>query len=329
MARRRLIEAINDALVEEMERDPKVVLFGEDVELSILGDVRGLYSQFGPGRVRNSPICEPTLTGMAVGLAAAGYRPVLHLMFANFLFTGMDAIANQMAKLRLMTGGQMELPITIIASYGAGRSSAAQHSDTPYPVLMNLGGINVLTPASAADAKGLLKTAIRDPNPCVFLEPSGRGGDFGEIPDDDHLVPLGSATILRAGSDVTVVAIGRMVKLALKSAEALAGDGTDIELIDPRTLVPFDIETVLESVAKTGRLVIVDEARECCSAASQIAAVVAERGFDLLRAPIRRVTTPNVAIPYAPNAEAHVLPDESRISDAVRSVVATSVRASR
>jgi pyruvate dehydrogenase E1 component beta subunit len=329
MARRRLIEAINDALVEEMERDPKVVLFGEDVELSILGDVRGLYSQFGPGRVRNSPICEPTLTGMAVGLAAAGYRPVLHLMFANFLFTGMDAIANQMAKLRLMTGGQMELPITIIASYGAGRSSAAQHSDTPYPVLMNLGGINVLTPASAADAKGLLKTAIRDPNPCVFLEPSGRGGDFGEIPDDDHLVPLGSATILRAGSDVTVVAIGRMVKLALKSAEALAGDGTDIELIDPRTLVPFDIETVLESVAKTGRLVIVDEARECCSAASQIAAVVAERGFDLLRAPIRRVTTPNVAIPYAPNAEAHVLPDESRIGDAVRSVVATSVRASR
>jgi pyruvate dehydrogenase E1 component beta subunit len=329
VARRRLIEAINDALVEEMERDPKIVLYGEDVELSILGDVRGLYARFGPGRVRNSPICEPTLTGIAVGLAAAGYRPVLHMMFANFLFTGMDAIANQMAKLRLMTGGQMELPITIIASYGAGRSSAAQHSDTPYPVLMNLGGIRVLTPASAADAKGLLKTAIRDPNPCVFLEPSGRGGDFGEIPDGDHLVPLGSAAVLREGRDVTVVAIGRMVKLALKSADALAADGVDVELIDPRTLVPFDIEGVLGSVAKTGRLVIVDEARECCSAASQIAAVVAERGFDLLRAPIRRVTTPNVAIPYAPNAEAHVLPDESRIIDAVRSVVATGERAPR
>ena len=259
---------------------------------------------------------------MAVGLAAAGYRPVLHMMFANFLFTGMDAIANQMAKLRLMTGGQMELPITIIASYGAGRSSAAQHSDTPYPVLMNLGGINVVTPANAADAKGLLKTAIRDRNPCVFLEPSGRGGDFGEIPDGDHLVPFGSASITREGNDVTVVAIGRMVKLALTSAELLAGDGLDVEVIDPRTLVPFDAESVLSSVAKTGRLVIVDEARECCSAASQIAAVVAEHGFDLLEAPIRRVTTANVAIPYAPNAEAHVLPDQSRIEAAVRDVCA-------
>ena len=322
MVRRRLIEAINDALVEEMERDPKVVVYGEDVELSILGDVRGLHAQFGPNRVRNTPICEATLTGMAVGLAAAGYRPVLHMMFANFLFTGMDAIANQMAKLRLMTGGQMELPITVIASYGAGRSSAAQHSATPYPVLMTLGGINVLTPSRAADAKGLLKTAIRDRNPCIFLEPSGRGGDFDEVPDGDHLVPFGNASVLREGGDVTVVAIGRMVKLALKSAEALAGDAINVEIIDPRTLVPFDTETVLSSVAKTGRLVIVDEARECCSAASQIAAVVAEHGFDLLAAPIRRVTTANVAIPYAPNAEAQVLPDETRIEAAVRDVLA-------
>ena len=322
MVRRRLIEAINDALVEEMERDPKVVVYGEDVELSILGDVRGLHARFGPNRVRNTPICEATLTGMAVGLAAAGYRPVLHMMFANFLFTGMDAIANQMAKLRLMTGGQMELPITVIASYGAGRSSAAQHSDTPYPVLMNLGGIKVLTPAGAADAKGLLKAAIRDRNPCIFLEPSGRGGDFGEVPDGDHLVPFGNASVLREGDDVTVVAIGRMVKLALRSAETLAGDAISVEVIDPRTLVPFDTATVLASVAKTGRLVIVDEARECCSAASQIAAVVAEQGFDLLGAPIRRVTTANVAIPYAPNAEAHVLPDESRIEAAVRDVLA-------
>ena len=321
MVRRRLIEAINDALVEEMDRDQRVVVYGEDVELSILGDVRGLHARFGSGRVRNTPICEATLTGMAVGLAAAGYHPVLHMMFANFLFTGMDAIANQMAKLRLMTGGQMELPITIIASYGAGRSSAAQHSDTPYPVLMSLGGINVLTPSSAADAKGLLKTAIRDRNPCVFLEPSGRGGDFGEVPDGDHLVPMGSAAVLRPGSDVTVVAIGRMVKLALKAADTLADDGVAIELIDPRTLVPFDDATVLSSVAKTGRLVIVDEARECCSAASQIAALVVERGFDLLKAPIRRVTTANVAIPYAPNAEAHVLPDEARISAAVHAVL--------
>src|SRR5215469_6167374 len=249
MAKRRFIQAINDALVEEMERDPKVVLYGEDVELAIMGDTRGLYAKFGRERIRNTPICEATLTGMAVGLASAGYRVVLHLMFSNFVYTGMDAIGNQMAKLRLMTGGQMSLPITVLAGYGAGASNAAQHSDTPYPVLMNLGGINVLTPTTPADAKGLLKTAIRGDNPSFFLEPSGRGGDQGEIPDGDHLVPLGSASVLREGGDVTVVAIGRMVRPALASAQALTAHGISAEVIDPRTLVPFDETAVLESVA--------------------------------------------------------------------------------
>jgi pyruvate dehydrogenase E1 component beta subunit len=317
MARRRLIEAVNDALAEEMERDPKVVIYGEDVELSIVGDMRGLHQRFGHDRIRNTPICEATLTGMAVGLASAGYRPVVHMMFSNFIYTGMDAIANQMAKLRLMTGGQMELPITVIAGYGGGAANAAQHSDSAYPVLMNLGGISVLTPSNAADAKGLLKTAIRGRNPSFFLEPSGRGGDQGEIPDGDHLVPFGKASVLRDGDDVTVVAIGRMIRPALASAQALAGQGVSAEVIDPRTLVPFDEATVLESVAKTGHLVVVDEARECCGAASQIAALVAEKGFGSLRGPVRRVTTPNVAIPYAPNAEAQVIPGQARITEAV------------
>jgi acetoin:2,6-dichlorophenolindophenol oxidoreductase subunit beta len=321
MARRRLIEAVNDALVEEMERDPKVVVYGEDVELSIMGDMRGLHERFGHDRIRNTPICEATLTGMAVGLASAGYRPVLHMMFANFIYTGMDAIANQMAKLRLMTGGQLELPVTVIAGYGGGAANAAQHSDSSYPALMNLGGINVLTPSTAADAKGLLKTAIRGRNPSFFLEPSGRGGDQGDVPDGEHLVPFGIASVLRAGDDVTLVAIGRMVKPALAAADALAGQGIEIELIDPRTLVPFDETTVLTSVARTGRLVIVDEARECCSAASQIAALVAEQGFESLRAPIQRVTTPNVAMPYAPNTEARVIPGEAKITDAVLAMV--------
>jgi pyruvate/2-oxoglutarate/acetoin dehydrogenase E1 component len=320
MARRRFIEAVNDALVEEMERDPKVVVYGEDVELAIMGDTRGLHSKFGRDRIRNSPICEATLTGMAVGLASAGYRVVLHMMFSNFIYTGMDAIANQMAKLRLMTGGQMELPITVLAGYGAGASNAAQHSDSPYPVLMNLGGINVLTPSTPADAKGLLKTAIRGSNPSFFLEPSGRGGDQGEVPGGDHLVPLGKASVLREGDDVTVVAIGRMVKPALASAESLAVEGVSVEVVDPRSLVPLDEAGILQSVQKTGHLVVVDEARECCGAASQIAAVVAERGFDMLKGPIRRLTTPNVAMPYAPNAEAHVLPDEAKITDAVLSL---------
>ncbi|MFY9867318.1 MAG: transketolase C-terminal domain-containing protein [Trebonia sp.] len=329
MARTRLIQAIHDGIVEEMARDPKVIVYGEDVELSIVGDLRGVHEQFGHDRIRNTPICETTLTGMAVGLASAGYHVVVQMMFSNFLYTGMDAIGNQMSKLRLMTGGQMELPITIIATIGGGSSNAAQHSDTSYPMLMNLGGVNVAVPATSADAKGLVKTAIRSPNPCFVLEPNGRGGDQGEVPDGEHLVPFGKAAVRREGGAVTVVAIGRMVKPALAAAATLADEGVSAEVIDPRTLVPFDSDAVLASVAKTGHLVVVDEARECCSAASQIAAVVAEQGFALLKGPIRRVTTPNVAIPYAPNAEAHVIPGEARIASAVRELLGRGGRPGR
>ena len=321
MARQRLIQAVHDAVAEEMARDPKVIVYGEDVELSITGDLRGLHDQFGHDRIRNTPICEDTLTGMAVGLAAAGYRVVVHMMFSNFFYTGMDAIANQMAKLRLMTGGQMTLPITIIAGYGGGAANAAQHSDSAYPPIMNLGGLNVLVPSTPADAKGLLKTAIRGNNPSFFLEPSGRGGEMGDVPEDDHLVPFGSAAVRREGRDATVVAIGRMVKPALAAAEAVAAEGIEAEVLDPRTLVPFDEAAVLASLGRTGHLVVVDEARECCGAASQIAAVVAERGFPLLKGPIRRVTTPNVAIPYAPDAERKVIPGEDRIMAALRAAV--------
>jgi len=326
MARTRLIQAIHDAVVEEMTRDKKVIVYGEDVELSIVGDLRGVYQQFGTDRIRNTPISETTLTGMAVGLASAGYRVVVQMMFANFFYTGMDAIGNQMSKLRLMTGGQMELPITIIATVGGGSSNAAQHSDTPYPMLMNLGGINVAVPATSADAKGLVKTAIRSPNPSFILEPNGRGGELGEVPDGEYLVPFGKAAVHRTGDAATVVAIGRMLRPTLAAATALAAEGVDVEVLDPRSLVPFDYDAVLASVAKTGRLVIVDEARECCSAASQLAAVVAERGFTLLKGPIRRVTTPNVAIPYAPNAEAAVIPGEDRIAEAVRHLVGRGQR---
>jgi pyruvate dehydrogenase E1 component beta subunit len=325
--RRRLIQAVNDALFEEMERDPKVVVYGEDVELSITGDMRGLHEHFGHDRVRNTPICEATLTGMAVGLASAGYRVVVHMMFSNFFYTGMDAIGNQMAKLRLMTGGQVELPITVIAGYGGGSANAAQHSDSAYPVLMNLGGLNVLTPSTPADAKGLLKTAIRGRNPSFFLEASGRGGEVGDVPDGEHLVPFGRAAVRREGGDATVLAIGRMVRPALAAADALADQGVGVEVIDPRTLVPFDEASLLASVEKTGHLVVVDEARECCGAASQIAAVVAEKAFHALAGPIRRVTTPNVAMPYAPNAERHVIPGEERIVAAVLSLVGRAHKA--
>jgi pyruvate/2-oxoglutarate/acetoin dehydrogenase E1 component len=320
MARKRYTQAINEALFEEMERDPKVIVFGEDVELAIFGDTRGLLERFGRNRIRNTPICEATLTGMAVGAAAAGYRVVLHMMFSNFLYTGFDAIANQMAKLRLMTGGQLELPITIMSGYGGGRSNAAQHSDTPHPLLMNLGGVNVAVPATPADAKGLLKQAIRGRNPTFFMEASGRGGDSGEVPDGDYTVPFGQAAIAREGSDLTIIAIGTMLRPALAAAKQLEANGVSAEVLDPRTLVPLDEEGIIRSVRKTGRVVVVDEARDRCSAASHIAAILADRAFDALKAPIKRVTVPDVAMPYAPNAEAKVFPGEAQILSAASAV---------
>ncbi len=326
MARKRYIQAINEALHEEMARDPKVILFGEDVELAIMGDARGLLEKFGRDRIRNTPICEATLTGMAVGASAAGFRVILHMMFSNFIYTGFDAIANQMAKLRLMTGGQATMPITIIAAYGGGGSNAAQHSDSGYPALVNLGGVNVVMPATPGDAKGLLKTAIRGNNPTFFLEAIGRGGEQGEVPDGDYTIPLGKANVVREGKDVTLIALGSMLKPALAAANKLQAQGVDAEVIDPRSIVPMDEEALLRSVRKTGRAVIVDEARDRCSVASHIAAVLADEGFASLKAPVKRVTVPNVCMPYAPNAERLMIPGEERItrvvSDLVRSKAA-------
>jgi pyruvate dehydrogenase E1 component beta subunit len=260
---------------------------------------------------------------MAVGAAATGYRVVLHMMFSNFIYTGFDAIANQMAKLRLMTGGQIELPITVIAGYGGGRSTAAQHSDTPHPILMNLGGVNVLVPATPADAKGLLKQAIRGHNPSFFLEASGRGGDSGEVPDGDFIVPFGKAAIARKGADISIVAIGSMLKPVLTAAEKLQSAGIDTEVIDPRTLVPLDEESILRSVRKTGRAIIVDEARDRCSAASHLAAIIVDKAFSNLKTPVKRVTVPDVSMPYAPNAESRVLPNEDQIVQIATALVRT------
>ena len=322
MARKRIVQAINDGLMEEMARDPKIILFGEDVEIGLFGDTRGLLARFGPARVRNTPISENLLTGMAVGAAAAGYRVIAHLMFGNFIHTGFDSIANQAAKLRFMTGGQIRLPITYMAVYGGGKSTAAQHSDTPYPQLMNLGGINVVVPSSPSDAKGLLKASIRNDNPTFFLQAGGRGGEMGDVPDEDYVTPLGQAEVKRAGTQATIVAIGAMVRPALRAAETLAKQsGLSIEVVDPRSLVPLDEATILASVAKTGRLVVADEARDRCSAASHIAAVVADKGFASLVAPVKRVTVPNVAMPYAPLLEKSIFPDADMIAAAVNEVM--------
>jgi len=323
MARKRYTHAINEALIEEMSRDPKVIVYGEDVELAIMGDTRGLLDKFGRDRIRNTPICEATLTGMAVGAAAAGCRVVLHMMFSNFIYTGFDAIANQMAKLRLMTGGQAKMPITVIAAYGGGGSNAAQHSDSGYPVLANLGGVNLVLPATPGDAKGLLKTAIRGDNPTFFMEAIGRGGEQGEVPDGDYTIPFGKATTVREGKDVTLIAIGSMLKPTLEAAKKLESAGIQAEVIDPRTIVPLDEAALVAGARKTGRVVVVDEARDRCSVASHIAAVLADKAFGALKAPIKRVTVPNVCLPYAPNAEQRMIPNADRIA-AVATEVARS-----
>jgi pyruvate dehydrogenase E1 component beta subunit len=240
------------------------------------------------------------------------------MMYGNFVYTGFDAVANQAAKLRYMTNGQIKLPMVFMAVMGGGRSAAAQHSDSIHPIVMNLGGIKVVVPGSPADAKGLLAAAIRDDNPVMFLQVAGRGGELGEVPDGEYVLPLGEAEIKQSGNDVTVVAIGSMVRPALRAASELADEGVSVEVIDPRSLVPLDEATIVSSVRKTGRLVVVDEARQRCSAGSEIVALATESCFGFLRAPPARVNVANVAIPYSPPLEKAVIPDEARIASAVR-----------
>jgi pyruvate dehydrogenase E1 component beta subunit len=321
MAKKRMIQAINDALDGEMERDDKLILFGEDVEISLFGDTKGLVDKYGTDRIRNTPISETVMSGMAVGAAAAGFKVICHMMFGNFMYTGFDSIANQASKLRYMTAGQISLPIVYMSVFGGGRSAAAQHSDAMHPLFMNLGGIKVVTPSSPMDAAGLLRASIRDPNPVVYLQAAGRGGELGELPDEEFVIELGRANTLRSGEDLTIVAIGAMVRPALRSVDFQRNNGVSIELIDPRTLVPLDKETIYKSVRKTGRLIIVDEARDNCSAASHIAALCAEECFSALKAPIKRVTVNDIAIPYSPPLEKNILPNEERINNAVSQVL--------
>ena len=326
MARKRMIQAINDALVEEMERDKKVILFGEDVEISLFGDTKGLSKRFGPSQIRNTPISETVMTGAAVGAAAAGYRVICHMMYGNFIYTGMDSIANQASKLRYMTGGQIKLPIVYVGVVGGGRSAGAQHSDVPYPMLMNLGGLKVIVASTPADAKGLLKAAIRDDNPVVVLQSAGRGGDAGEVPDGDFVLPIGVGDIKREGKDVTLIAIGSMVRLALKAADELQAKGISAEVLDPRSLVPLDESLILKSVAKTGRVVVIDEARLTCSAASEIAALVAEKAFHSLKSPVVRLAVPDVGMPYSPVLEKVCIPDVPDIVKAASDLMSDKVK---
>lgn len=322
MPQKRFIHALREGLAEEMRRDERVFVIGEDVEIGVFGVSRGFKAEFGPSRVRNTPIAEQVIVGAALGAAASGMRPVADLMMANFAYLAMEPFSNQAAKLHYMTGGQITMPAVFLSALGAPGGNAAQHSDTPYPMFMNLGGVKVVLPTTPYDAKGLIKSAIRDNNPVVFFFHGALGGTRGEVPDEEYTVPIGVADVKREGSDVTVVAIGWMVKHALEAAARLEQqEHISVEVIDPRSLVPLDTSTILRSVEKTGRLVVVDEARELCSAASEISAAVAQHGFRSLRAPIARVTTPNVPIPFSPPLEKAVVPDTQRIIDAVCATV--------
>jgi pyruvate dehydrogenase E1 component beta subunit len=328
-------QAINEALRIAMREDPTVVLMGEDIAGGAMVDhlinddawggpmgvTKGLVQEFGRNRVLDTPITEAGFIGAAVGAAATGLRPVAELMFVDFFGCCMDQIFDQGAKLRYMFGGKATCPVTIRTQIGAGVSAAGQHSGCHYSVFTHMPGIKCVVPSTPADAKGLLLSAIRDDDLVMFFENKVLYGTKGEVPEGDEGIPLGVADIKRPGDDVTIVAISRMVNQALAAADALAAEGIEAEVIDPRTLSPLDDQTILESVAKTHRLVIVDEDNPRCSAATDIAALVADRGFDTLDAPIKLVTAPHTPVPFSPPLERFYIPSPERIADTVREVV--------
>jgi 2-oxoisovalerate dehydrogenase E1 component len=313
------IEAIYEAQGIELRRDERVVLIAEDLGLLAKAEA---FGPIGPHRLWSAPISENGFVGAAVGAALTGLRPIVDLMIASFVWVAMDQIVSQAAKIRTMFGDQAQVPIVLRAGMWYGSAYAAHHSDRPYPLFMNVPGLKIATPATPADAKGLLLGAIRDDEPVLIFEEKRLWNTRGPVTEGDEAIAFGRAIRRRSGGDLTLLAIAGAVPEALIAAESLAGQGFECEVIDPRTLVPLDIESVLASVAKTGRLVIVDPANRSCSVAAEIAAQVVEQAFDQLRAPIRRVTTPDLQIPFAPSLEMPLYPDAGRIETVVRDLLA-------
>jgi pyruvate/2-oxoglutarate/acetoin dehydrogenase E1 component len=320
MATKTYLQALNDALRQEMERDPNVLLFGEDVGQfgGCFGVTQGLFQQFGEDRVRDTPISESAIIGAATGAAAAGLRPVCEIMFVDFIGVAMDQLFNQAAKMRFMFGGKAKIPMVLRAPQGAGLGAAAQHSQSLEAWFMHIPGLKVVIPATPYDAKGLLISAIRDDNPVVFLEHKLLYGVEGDVPDDAYTVEFGKAVVRREGSDVTLVATSKMVHTALEAAEKLATDGISAEVIDPRTLSPLDMETIIASVKKTHRLLVAHEAVKIGGAGAEIAAQVAEEAFDYLDAPIVRVGAPFTPVPFSPPLEQAFIPGVDTLVAAVK-----------
>lgn len=321
--------ALNEALRQEMRRDPKIFLAGEDVGQygGIFGVSKGLVEEFGETRVRDTPITESAIIGLAVGASASGMRPVVELMFVDFIGVAMDQLFNQAAKIKYMFGGKAHLPLVLRMTEGAGINAAAQHSQCLESWFMHIPGLKVVLPSTPYDAKGLLVTAIRDGNPVVFLEDKKLYGIEGEVPEEEYAIPFGKADIKRAGKDVTVVATMTMVHRALNAAAELEKEGISVEVIDPRTLTPLDEGTIIESVKKTHRLVVVTEEVGHAGSSAEIAARVADKAFDYLDAGIKRVTAPFTPVPFSPKLEPFYMPDEGKIIAAIREVVPAKEKA--
>lgn len=318
-------QAINQALREEMLRDPGVFLAGEGVGVSIHASpilpTAGLLKDFGPSRVKDTPVSEAAIAGLAVGAAVAGLKPVAEIMFNPFFTLASDMIVNHAAKLRYLSGGKSSFPLVIRMKTGAGFGAGCQHSHNLEAWVAHCPGLKVIMPATPADAKGLLKSAIRDPNPVIFMEDMSLYFVPGPVPDDKYLVPIGQADVKRQGKDVTVVTWSKMVGVAMKAADEMDREGIGMEIVDLRTLVPTDKETILASVRKTGRLVVLHEATRTGGFAGEIAALVMEEAFSSLKAPLRRVTGPDIPVPASPPLERFYIPSETQLITAVKEIL--------
>jgi len=312
-------DAMASAIAEEMQRNPDVVFYGQNMAMT---ERDPMLKKFGRDRVRIAPISETAEIGIAIGAAMTGLRPIVELWMSEFMLVAFDQVINEAPRLRYMSGGQVKVPLVLKAGFGFCAGWAGQHSNCIYHTMMGIPGLKVVVPSTPADAKGLMTAAIRDDNPVVYLHPYMLTLEKGEVPDGELVIPLGLADVKRPGTDVTLVAVGWMVKKALASAERLAEEGISAEVVDPRTLAPLDVNTIVGSVKKTGRLVLVDQAPRHSSAAAVIAGEVAEHGFEHLRAPIRMVTALDASVPYSEPLENFVIPNEDKIIDAVRSVMA-------
>lgn len=325
MSKIRYVQAIEAAMRQELERDETVFVYGLDVEAGFSGTTINFIDDYGKKRVFNTPLSELAFTGLGVGAAMAGLRPIIEYDINTLQYLAMEQIVNQAGKLRYMTGGQVDIPITYrVVGSGGGTGMAAQHSDSTYAQFLHMG-IKVVVPATPYDAKGLVAQAIRENDPVVIYEPGACYGLRGEVPDEEYTIPLGVGDIKHEGTDITVVAVGHLVNEAVKVAEKLALEDISVEVIDPRTLFPLDKNLILKSVEKTGHLIVVDDGYRFCSFASEVAAIVSQEGFEFLKAPIIRVTRPQIPVPYSKPLEAEVLPGQGEIERAILSIAKIKV----